>query len=334
MRTRGRSILLASLALAACNDEPAEHAVPPRDSAATPGAATQDGAKAHALPALEYDFGVIPHGESRTHDYAIDLAQLPAGPWVPLHVSLDCSCGRGQLLFRAADGSERILDGRPSEANTARPGEQLLARVVLDTLTKDPEDLPHTLSRGFVVLQPLADLTGHDRVRWPFLVRFGIDCPVRVTPFAALDFGAVPQSQSPSIPLLLRGDEQHAAVHFGPAESSDPSIEVRLEPGDGEHEARLHARCHPGELGNHRAVLAVGTDLAGGYRVNIGVTWKVIPDLTASPMAKLSFRAALDRAQTEADASSQYLMVSNHDLASSAEFAVHEIVGPDGIDAA
>lgn len=283
-------------------------------------------------PAVDHDFGVIPHGESRTHDYVLDTAVLTGGPYVPLRAQLDCSCGRATLLLRDGDGNERALDGRPHGDNAQRPGETLIARVVVDTLTKDPEDLPHATSRGYVVLQPVDDATGLRRVVWPLLVRFGIDCPVVVTPVAAIDFAAVPQSTTPEVRLRLRGDDAHPSVRFGPVASSHPAIEARLESaGDGE--ARLFVRCHPGEPGNGRAVLGVGTDLSSGYRVNIGVTWKVVPDLTASPMAKMSFRARLDRPQTEAESSSQYLIVANHDVSKSAEFTVHEIVGSDGQDA-
>jgi len=291
----------------------------------------QDPTRPQQPPAVDRDFGIIAHGESETRDYELDVASLSGGPYVPLRAQLDCSCGHATLVLRAADGTERTVDGRPNADNAARPGETLIVRVVVNTLTKDPVDLPKTTSRGYVVLQPTDDGTGLRRVTWPILVRFGIDCPVVVSPFAAIDFGAVAQSARPEMVLSLRGDADHPDVKFRQVASSHSAIEVALEQDEGV--TRLRVRCLPGEHGNGRAVVAVSTDLASGYRVNLGVTWKVVNDLVASPMNKLAFRTKLGGAQTEAESSSQYLLVTNHDVSKSEEFTVHEIVGADGNDA-
>ncbi|MCR9244140.1 MAG: hypothetical protein NXI31_03855 [bacterium] len=299
----------------------------------TAGAATPGEVQDPRQPkAVQHDFGVIPHGEARTHDYVIDTAQLTGGPFVPLRAQLDCACGRATLHLRDADGNERAVDGSPLAHNAPQAGEQLIARVVIDTRTKDPEDLPVATSRGYIVLQPVDDLTGYRRVNWPFHVRFGIDCPVVVKPFAAIDFASVPQCESPELPLRLRGDDNHPDTEFRNVASNNPEIEARLAPSDTPGETRLFVRCRPGAPGNARAILAIETNMPNGYRVHIGVTWKVVPDLVATPMDKLSFRAHLERPQTAQESSSQYLLVADHDRRRNAEFAVHEVVDAAGRD--
>ncbi|MBL8728702.1 MAG: hypothetical protein JNM25_09750 [Planctomycetes bacterium] len=284
---------------------------------------------------LEYDYGVIPHREARAHDFVLDLAALgpvtPGSGWIPLHVQLDCSCGRAQLLLRGRDGSERVLDGRPVAANVPAPGDTVIARVVIDTATREAMDLPKTASHGTVVLQPVDDRTGARRVRWPLLLRFGIDAPVDLRPFAALDFGRVPTCSTAEVATSLRGDANHPGVTFGRVVASDPQLEAVLEPGDGS--TLLRVRCHPGELGNHRAVVTVETDLPGDYVVQVPVTWKVVPDLEATPMAKVSFRADLRREQTVDEASGQFVLVTDHDASRPAEFVVRALVDAADHDA-
>jgi hypothetical protein len=279
---------------------------------------------------VEHDFGVIPHGQVRQHDFVIDTRGYPSA-MVPLRIQLDCACGRGQIILRAPDGSERLVDGSPWAHNAQRTDEQLVARIFVETITKDPIDLPPTVSKGHVVLQPADDGTGTRRVFAPFLLRFGIDCPVLVRPFAAIDFGKIALSAQKHVDLTLGGDEHHAAPVFGAVSSSHPAIAGELTPAaDG---ARLRVCCRPGELGSHRGYVSVATNLPDDYKVNIGVTWKVVPDLEAYPVDKLSFFAPLDREQTAAEAGAQYLQVVNHG-AGSPEFVVREVVGDDGRDAA
>jgi hypothetical protein len=138
-------------------------------------------------------------------------------------------------------------------------------------------------------------------------------------------------SGHPEILTTLCGDEHHAGVKFGPVESSDPAITVTLEPHDGKVNVRAH--CKPGEPGSYRAVIAIHTDLPSGYRVHLGVTWKVVPDLVAFPLPKMTFRAHLEREQRPDEATSQYLLVTDHDLRRTPEFIVHQIVSDDGRDA-
>lgn len=309
---------LALLLSAACGDPPA----------ASPAAATAQGP-----PALEHDYGVIPHGQSREHDFRLDPVALGgSAPWIPLHVQLDCSCGHAALLLRAADGTERRLDGRPAAENAPAAGQTVVARVVIDTKAREAIDLPHTISRGYVVWQSVDDPSGMRRQRWPLLLRFGVDAPVTLHPFASLDFGRVPTCRIGEVVTFLRGDENHGDVRFGRVVASDPRLDAALEPGDGHW--LLRVRCHPHELGNHRAVVSVETDLPGDYVVQLPVTWKVVPELEASPVSKVSFRADLRREQTEDEARGQFVLVTDHDVSRPPEFTVRAVVDDAGHDAA
>jgi hypothetical protein len=310
--------VLALLLLATCGQQPVAPPAPPTTPSTAP-------------LLLEHDFGMVPHGELRQHEFRLDLGRLPE-VYVPLRVHLDCSCGTADLRLRAADGSERFVEPSGLPTNLPRDGEQLFVRVTIDTTNKEAVDLPASVSRGFVVLQPLFDATGNQRIQWPLQLRFGIACPVELRPFAALDFGKVPQSRQPEVLTTLRGDTEHAAARFGPVASGHPALTATLEPGP-DHTV-LRVRCRPNELGNHRALLAIDTDLAGGYRIHVPVTWKVVPDLEATPLAKISFRTTLERAQPATEDERQFVLVVDHDERRPAEFVVHRIVAADGRDVA
>ncbi len=280
------------------------------------------------LPVLSHDFGVIPHGTSRDHDFVFDTARL-GKPCVPLRAQFDCSCGRAVVLLRHRNGNERTIDGGPQTDNLPTADEQLVVRILIDTALKEAVDLPPTTVHGHLLLQPTDDRDGTGRLRWPLQVRYGVDCPVELRPFAALDFEAVPQSARPELLVALRGDETHPGVVFGPAESSDPALTVTLEPlAD---RTLLRVRCTPGELGNQRAVVRVGTNLPG-YQVHLGATWKVVPDLEAKPVAKLGFRAPTDRGQRPDEATNQFLVLIDHRAEEAAEFVVAELVDDRGRD--
>jgi len=281
------------------------------------------------LPALEHDFGIIPHGEKREHEFELDLRKL-GEPIVPLRVHFDCKCGLAEMKLRHRDGRERKVDGNPSADQAASPDETLIVRLVIDTNGKEAVDLPNTPSHGFIVLQPTCDLTGNLRVNWPIKVTFGIDAPVVLRPFAAFDFVKVPLSGTGELITELRGDEAHPGMKFGPVTTDDPRVSVALEPAD--DGVVLRARCQPGDLGNHRAIVSIATNLASGYSVHILATWKTVPDLEATPVSKISFRTDLKRAQNAAEAAGQFVLVTDHDQRRTPEFAVHQIVAVDGRD--
>ncbi len=311
-----RPSALLILFVAACSAEPAQ--VP----------ANPPPAKAQGPLTLEHDFGVIPHGEIRQHEFPLDLKQLPED-YLPLRVHIDCSCGHADLRWRTATGQERFVDGAGTALSRGGPGESLVLSVVIDSSMKEAIDLAKTTSRGFVMLQLATDLTGQSRIQWPMLLRFGIDAPVELRPFAALDFGRVPQSQQGRLMTTLRGDAAHPKLRFDAASCDHPDIQVALEPGEGHWV--LRATCQPRDLGNHRALVTVGNDLPG-YLLRLQVTWKVVPDLEATPLPKLIVQAPLAAEQPLAKAAGQFVLVADHDLARAPEFAVHQVVGDAGRD--
>lgn len=280
---------------------------------------------------FEHDFGVIPHGERRTHEFVVDL-KLLGDPYVPMRVHLDCSCGRADLRLRKRDGSERevIPSGMPSNVPTA--DEQLVMVVTLDTANKEAADLPHTSSRGYLLLQHQNDESGTSRIQWPVLLHFGIDAPVDVRPFTSLDFGKVPLSRTPEVLTTVRGDAKHANARAVAIRCVDPQVTATLEPAADHVVVRV--RCAPNAAGNHRTSLTITTDLPDGYHFEVPVTWKAVPDLEATPMPKVAFRAALDRSQRDDEAVGQFVLVADHDLRRKPEFAVQKIVTDDGRDVA
>jgi hypothetical protein len=162
------------------------------------------------------------------------------------------------------------------------------------------------------------------------VIRFGIDAPVELRPFAALDFGAVPASSIGELVTTLRGDERNRDLQFLAARATDDDLRVSLEPRD-DH-TLLRARVTPNQLGSRRAAVEVTTS-DPSYRVGIAATWKVVPDLEATPMNKISFTADLTVPQDERALLRQFVLVVDHAAHRPAEFSVVEVVGPDGEDA-
>ena len=302
-------------------------AEPPPPAPATPPS-TAPGQRAPL--AIDHDFGVIPHGESRAHEFPLDLAAI-GGDYVPLRVHFDCACGRAELLLRGGDGAERFVDGAGTATSRPAAGEALVLRLVLDTARTEALDLKPTQSRGFVVLQALGDMTGASRVQWPLTVRYAIDAPVELRPLATLDFGRVAASQRGLLVTTLRGDDRHGGARFGPATSSDPLLTVELVEADGHW--LLRARCAPGEFGSHRARVDVATTIPG-YQLALEAAWKSIPDLEAVPLDKVSLRADLAREQTEEEAVGQFVLVVDHDERRPVGFVVQRVVDADGRDVA
>jgi len=244
-------------------------------------------------------------------------------------VHLECSCGRAEIVMRKPDGSERQIDGTGYPRNLPTEDETVLVRITLDTRKKEAVDLPATVSRGYVLLQPLDDDTGMARQRWAFVVRFGIDAPVILQPFAALDFGRVAESLTGEVMTTLRGDENHPELKFLEVKTTDTTIEATLE--QSEDHVVLRARCKPGLRGNQRALVLIKTSVPD-YVVALDVVWKVVPDLEATPMDKISVTTNLDREQPESAFKLQSVLVIDHNHHRSPEFVLRNIVGNDGRD--
>ncbi len=295
---------------------------------ATPAISAQVGSKEKARLILDHDFGIVPHGEQREHEFELDLSLL-GEPHVPLRVHLECSCGKAEIRLRKPDGTDRPIDGTGFPRNLPQEDERAIMRITVDTRKKEAIDLPKAVSRGYILLQPLDDTTGMARIRWAFLVRFGIDAPVVLHPFAAIDFGSVAQSMTGKRLTTLRGDDNHPNVKFTSVKTTDIDIEATLEP-DEDHVV-VRATCSPGALGNHRALILVKTDIPD-YTVALEVSWKVVPDLEASPIDKISISTHLNKAQPERMMQMQSVLVTDHNRHRSPEFVVRNIVGNDGRD--
>ncbi len=314
--------LLTTLLFLGCGADPDAGTTTPKPR---PGLAP---ASREVALALDHDFGVLAHGERRTHEFELDLGVL-GEPFVPLRVHLECSCGRADLRYRSPSGADRFLHGTAAGTSLPAAGERTLLHIELDTRKKDAVDLPKTASRGYILLQQVQDPDGMGRIRWPFVIRFGIDAPVELQPFVALDFGAVARSNTGEITTTVRGDEAHRDLRFLSARSTDPDLRVSLEPGDGH--TVLRAKVDPNQLGNHRAAVAIETS-DPDYEVGLAATWKVVPDLQASPMNKISFSAALQGPQDEQALLRQFVLVTDHRTDRAPEFVVDAIVDAGGAD--
>lgn len=286
------------------------------------------GTKEQAPLVLDHDFGVVPHGEGREHEFELDMSLLET-PHVPLRVHLECSCGKAELVMRKPNGTERHIDGTGYAHNMPEKDEVAILRILLDTSKKEARDIGSTVSRGYIVLQPLDDKTGMARERWAFVIRFAIDAPVTLHPFSGLDFQSVSRSMKGEILTTLRGDDNNPDLQFLGVTTSDPDLEASLEPA--EDHTVLRVRCMPGRRGNHRGAVMVKTNRPD-YTIVLETKWKVVPDLEATPMSKVSIKAAFDRPQDKAAAIRQSVLIIDHNQHRSPEFLVRKVVGDDGRD--
>ena len=87
----------------------------------------------------------------------------------------------------------------------------------------------------------------------------------------------------------------------------------------------------PGSLGNHRGLILVETNLPD-YTIAIEAKWKVVPDLEATPINKISFRTPLGSPQGPGVEFRQSVLVIDHNKRRSPEFLVRSVVGDDGRD--
>lgn len=281
------------------------------------------------IPSQSHDFGMIPHGKAAQHDFVIDT-RAAADDLVCIGVRADCSCARSRMLLRDQAGNEREIDGNPRPEFAAKDGEVLVIRMQIDTAKKEAVDQPPVQSLATVMLQHVDKPDPMQRLTVALNLRYGIDCPVRVRPFALLDFETVPMSQPRHLVTWLRGDLPDRTVHFGPARCDDPRIELRLE-ADGEDMA-LHATFTPDSgkpPGMFRTLVSIATDLPDGYEVHLAAIGRVIPDLVAEPMAKLS----LGQFDFDTAGAEQYILVRDHDRRRRPEFVVARFVDRDGQDA-
>ena len=191
------------IALAACG----------RDSIEVAASVPQQNTVPQSPPALTHDFGSIPHGEVRMHDFVLDVRQQIGEGWYSPGTHVDCSCARTELWLRSKDGSERQI-AIYSPDTAPRDGESLVIRTILDTSKREAVDTKDLDSRVLVVLQRTSSRDPQQRVMWPLQFRFRIDAPVRVRPVATIDFERVAPAKPRRITLNLSSDLPERAVAF------------------------------------------------------------------------------------------------------------------------
>lgn len=307
-----RLALLGCCLLAACG---------PADPPAKPG----------VLPVLSHDYGTVPHGQAREHDFVVDLLGTLGPGWIAQGTQLDCSCARSRLAILDADGTVHPV-ARAHPAPLLQDGQKLIVTVLLDTAFKEAVDLKPVNSQGSIVLQRADSMYASDRKMWPMRLRFAIDAPVRLKPFAVLDFERVPVSVPRKLTTVLLSDIPNQPIAFGPASCADPRVQLQLL--EREDKTLLETKFVPTEqTGSFRSLVTIDTDLPSGYQVKIPVVGKVVPDLEVSPIAKISLLTDLTRAQPETAAASQYVQVTDHDKSRPAGFVVAQVVDGSGADA-
>ncbi len=330
MRARPDLLFCSLLALAACGDGSAAH----DGAGTTAGNAPSASAQQHpvTLPTLSHEFGAVPHGETRQHDFVLDVRSIAGPGWYSPGTHVDCSCARTELFLRGSDG---VLQPIPVfQPDTApKDGEVLVVRVILDTQKREAVDTKDIDSRVLVVLQRADSNDPQKRVMWPLQFRFRIDAPIRVRPVATFDFERVPPARPKVVALNLSSDIAGRAVQFSNARCEDARVQLRIEPNDGY--TLLHATLTPrtGDTGNLRAIVTVDTDLDPAYQLRIPAVAAFVPDLEAIPLPKVSIRADLTKPQDEGRGGSQYVLVTDHDLSRPEEFVVAKITDAAGRDA-
>lgn len=330
MRAPSRLELCCLLALAACGADASNPAG--SDAGSSAASAALGAPRPQTLPTLTHDFGIVPHSETRQHDFVLDVRGTVGADWYSPGTHVDCSCARTELFLRSTDGTlTPIPVFQPDTA--PKEGEVLVVRVILDTQKREAVDTKDLDSRVLVVLQRTDSRDPQKRVMWPLQFRFRVDAPIRVRPVATLDFERVPHARPKTISLNLSSDLPSRAVTFSNARCEDARVQLRIEPHDGYSLLQATLQPRDGDTGNLRAIVTVDTDLDPAYQLRIPAVAAFVPDLEAIPLAKISIRTDLSRAQDEGRAGSQYVLVTDHDLSRSEDFVVAKVTDAAGADA-
>jgi hypothetical protein len=275
-------------------------------------------------PPIHHDFGMIAHGEVATVRLPIAFPQ-DLGPIVPLGFRGSCSCAAWSFVAIGKDGRERVSYGRVDLEHAVFPGEQLLFQLSLDTNRKEALEQKPITNTGEILLVDVGEK--HGRVSIPVTFTFGIDAPVKVAPFAHVDFGALPMSRRFPITLELRG-KTGSNVQFLGASAADPRVAVALrQDGDA---TLLDIKVTPDRglgQGTMQTTVTVRTDLPNGYQVPIPVSGQFVDDLEIKPMERIAF-GRIDLAAP----SEGFVILTDHDDTRPEAFTilgVRSVVGDD-----
>jgi hypothetical protein len=287
---------------------------------------SQPAAKAWQPRPVFSDFGAIPHGRVATVRLALDLP-TDRGPMVALGYQGTCTCASTQFIAVGKDGKERPLSGRPTPDQAILPGDQLFLELTIDTRRKEASELKPVTNGGEVWVTDLADEFG--RIALPVSFTFGIAAPVHISPFAHIDFGALPMSRRYSVTLELRPREG-GPVKFLQAQVDDARVTAAVRPQDDLCLLDVRVVPDPGlGLGAMRATIRVQTDMQDGYVVPIPVTGQIVSDIEVRPMERISFgRFDFTMAQEGS------VLIRDYDTSRPAEFEVLQVRAVSGKDIA
>ncbi len=271
-----------------------------------------------------HDFGMVPHGQVAIVRVPIDFPQ-DRGAMLPLGYQGSCSCVSTHFVAIGKDGKERVSLGRVANEHAVLPGEKLFLELSLDTRRKEASEQKPVTNAGNVLLTDIGETLG--RVVIPISFTFGIEAPVAVSPFAHINFGALPMSQRYSLTLELR-PRKGTQAHFLSAKADDPRVRVELRQ-DGEV-CLLDVRVVPDRglgFGPLYTTITVPTDLPDAYVVPIPVSGQIVGDIEVKPMERISFGRFDFKTPQEGS-----VIVRDHDTSRPPEFEVLEvraIVGKD-----
>lgn len=233
-----------------------------------------------------HDFGMIPHGKIATVRLPIEFP-TDRGPMLPLAFQGNCSCASWSFVAVSPQGGERVTHGRAAIEHCVVPGEKLFLELRLDTNRKEALEQKPVTNAGEVFLVDLHEKIG--RISIPITFTFGIDAPVTLKPFAAVDFGELPLSRVYTAAIELH-PKAGTAVHFGPIEIDDPRVTAKLVSGDGPMLLDIRVQPDAGRgVGALHTVIRVGTDLKDGYHLPIPVSGSIVDDIEVKPMERVSF---------------------------------------------
>jgi hypothetical protein len=238
-----------------------------------------------------------------------------------------CTCASTQFIAVGKDGKERPLSGRPTPDQAILPGDQLFLELTIDTRRKEASELKPVTNGGEVWVTDLADEFG--RIALPVSFTFGIAAPVHISPFAHIDFGALPMSRRYSVTLELRPREG-GPVKFLQAQVDDARVTAAVRPQDDLCLLDVRVVPDPGlGLGAMRATIRVQTDMQDGYVVPIPVTGQIVSDIEVRPMERISFgRFDFTMAQEGS------VLIRDYDTSRPAEFEVLQVRAVSGKDIA
>jgi hypothetical protein len=292
-------------------------------TAAPAAAATDADPAAAASGVVVHDFGAIPHGQARTHDFELRIPGGGAG-YVPVGFRSGCSCAGHRFVIRDRDGDEREVGHLPRPYRTLQEGDTLILRLTIDTSRKEVVDVPRVTMEGQVLVQPADD--DQRLVELDVVFHYAINARIEPVPVAHLHFGALPRSGSYRQTIQLRRDPEFADVELGPVSADDPRIEAKLtqEPGLALLDVAFAPRATD-SLGPVRTAVQVATSLPDGYQLVIPVSGELIDDIVVEPYNHVSF-GRIDLAQPD----ERFVNVTDHDQRRSAAFAVAAIADAHG----